>query len=70
MKVFTVLEALVQQNMARLNIDDDIRDYIKEFNLFDNAGDKVTLRALGSHLSGLGRDSISFSVVSDYGFND
>ena len=69
MKVFTVLEALVQQNKGRLNIDDDIRDYIKEFNLFDNAEDRVTLRALGSHLSGLGRDGMSFYLVSDYSFN-
>ena len=69
MKVFTVLEALVQQNKGRLNIDDDIRNYIKEFNLFDNAKDRVTLRALGSHLSGLGRDSMYFRVVPDYSFN-
>ena len=59
MKVFTVLEALVQQNRGHLNIDDDVRDYIEEFRLFDNVDDKVTLRALGSHLSGLGRDGTS-----------
>ena len=58
MKVFTVLEALVQQNKGRLNIDDDVRKYVKDFNLFDNANDRVSLRALGSHLSGLGRDSM------------
>jgi CubicO group peptidase (beta-lactamase class C family) len=58
MKVFTVLEALVQQNKGRLSIEDDVRDYIEEFRLFDNAEDRVTLRALGSHLSGLGRDSM------------
>lgn len=69
MKVFTVLEALVQQNKGQLNIDDDIRDYIKEFTLFDNAEDRVTLRALGSHLSGLGRDSMSYCVVSDDSFD-
>jgi CubicO group peptidase (beta-lactamase class C family) len=67
--VFTVLEALVQQNKGRLNIDDDIRDYIKEFNLFDNKDDRATLRALGSHLSGLGRDSMFFCVVSDDSFD-
>ena len=56
-KVFTVLEALVQQNKGLLNIDDDIRDYVDDFRLFDNAEDRVSLRALGSHLSGLGKDS-------------
>ena len=59
MKVFTVLEALVQQNKGRLSMNDDIRDYIEDFRLFDNAEDKITLRSLGSHLSGLGRDSMS-----------
>jgi CubicO group peptidase (beta-lactamase class C family) len=59
MKVFTVLEALVQQNKGRLSMNDDVRNYIEEFRLFDNAEDEVTLRSLGSHLSGLGRDSIS-----------
>jgi CubicO group peptidase (beta-lactamase class C family) len=38
-------------------MNDDVRDYIEEFRLFDDAKNKVTLRALGSHLSGLGRDS-------------
>ena len=56
--MFTVLEALIQQNEGRLTIDDDIRDYIDEFRLFDNAESRISLRQLGSHLSGLGRDSI------------
>jgi CubicO group peptidase (beta-lactamase class C family) len=57
MKVFTVLEALIQQNEGRLNIEDDIRKYIDDFRLFDDADSKISLRQLGSHLSGLGRDS-------------
>jgi CubicO group peptidase (beta-lactamase class C family) len=56
--VFTVLEALIQQNEGRLNMDDDIREYVDEFRLFDNSESKLSLRQLGSHLSGLGRDSI------------
>jgi CubicO group peptidase (beta-lactamase class C family) len=55
--VFTVLEALVQRNKGRLQLEDDIREYIDDFRLFDNVEDKLTLEALGSHLSGLGRDS-------------
>ena len=47
----------MQQNKGLLNIDDDIRDYVDDFRLFDNAEDRVSLRALGSHLSGLGKDS-------------
>jgi len=39
-------------------MNDDVRKYIEDFRLFDDAEDKVSLRALGSHLSGLGRDSI------------
>lgn len=39
-------------------MDDDIRDYIEGFSLKNDATDKVSLRALGSHMSGLGRDSI------------
>ena len=57
-KVFTVLEALVQQKLGRLIIDDDIRDFIDDFRLFDDVEARIPLRALGSHLSGLGRDSI------------
>jgi CubicO group peptidase (beta-lactamase class C family) len=57
--VFTVLEALIQQNKGRLSLEDDIRDYVKEFKLHDDAQDRVPLRALGSHLSGLGRDGIT-----------
>ena len=57
--MFTVLEALVQRNKGRLNLEDDIRDYIDDFRLFDDARDKLSLQALGSHLSGLGRDSIA-----------
>ena len=56
--MFTVLEALVQRNKGRLDLEDDIREYIDDFRLFDDAQDKLTLQALGSHLSGLGRDSI------------
>jgi CubicO group peptidase (beta-lactamase class C family) len=55
--VFTVLEALVQRNKGWLQLEDDIREYIDDFRLFDDAGAKLTLQALGSHLSGLGRDS-------------
>jgi CubicO group peptidase (beta-lactamase class C family) len=54
--VFTVLEALVLQKKGRIRLEDDIRDYVEEFRLFDNARDSLPLRALGSHLSGLGRD--------------
>jgi CubicO group peptidase (beta-lactamase class C family) len=57
--VFTVLEALVQQSKGTLNMEDDIREYIEGFTLHNNAQHKIPLRALGSHLSGLGRDSIS-----------
>jgi CubicO group peptidase (beta-lactamase class C family) len=56
--VFTVLEALIQQNQGRLHIEHDIREYIDEFRLFDNSESKLSLRQLGSHLSGLGRDRI------------
>jgi CubicO group peptidase (beta-lactamase class C family) len=58
MEVFTVLEALIQQRKGRLSLDDDIRDYVEKFKLYDEAQDRVPLRALGSHLSGLGRDGI------------
>jgi len=59
LKVFTVLEALVQQKKGRIRLEDDIRDYVEEFRLLDNAKDNIPLRALGSHLSGLGRDGTS-----------
>ena len=58
MEVFTVLEALIQQHKGRLSLDDDVRDYVEKFKLHDDAQDRVPLRALGSHLSGLGRDGI------------
>ena len=57
-KVFTVLEALVQEQKGALSLDDDVRKYIEGFTLYKNGTDRVPLRALGSHLSGLGRDSI------------
>jgi CubicO group peptidase (beta-lactamase class C family) len=60
--VFTVLEALIQQSQGRLNIEDDIREYIDEFRLFENSGSKLSLRQLGSHLSGLGRDRIQLTL--------
>lgn len=62
--MFTVLEALIQQNEGRLNLEDDIREYIDEFMLFDNNESKLSLRQLGSHLSGLGRDSIPLHPFS------
>ena len=46
----------MQQNQGKLSLEDDIRDYIAEFRLYDDAKDSLSLRALGSHLSGLGRD--------------
>ena len=55
--MFTVLEALVQRNKGRLELEDDIRQYIDDFRLFDDVADTLSLQALGSHLSGLGRDS-------------
>jgi CubicO group peptidase (beta-lactamase class C family) len=67
--VFTVLEALIQQNKGTLRLDDDVRSYLDEFRLFEDAKSKVTLRALGSHLSGLGRDSKSVGSHSDRSFD-
>lgn len=46
----------MQQKKGRIKLEDDIRAYVEEFRLFDNARDILPLRALGSHLSGLGRD--------------
>jgi CubicO group peptidase (beta-lactamase class C family) len=54
-----VLEALVQQSKGRLNLEDDIRQYIDGFKLFEDSKEHVSLRQLGSHLSGLGRDGAS-----------
>ena len=54
--MFTVLEALIQQSRGKISLEDDIREYVEEFRLYDNAKDILPLRALGSHLSGLGRD--------------
>ena len=54
--MFTVLEALIQQKEGRLNIEDDIRAYIDNFKLYDEVERRISLRQLGSHLSGLGRD--------------
>jgi CubicO group peptidase (beta-lactamase class C family) len=62
-KVFTVLEALVQEQKGSLSLDDDVRRYIEQFTLFENATDRVPLRALGSHLSGLGRDGTLISAI-------
>lgn len=56
--MFTVLEALIQQNQGKISLEDDIREYVEEFRLYDNAKDILPLRALGSHLSGLGRDGL------------
>ena len=57
-QVFTVLEAIIQEAYGRLSLDDDVREYIPDFKLYNNAKDRVPLKALGSHLSGLGRDSV------------
>src|SRR5262249_1481239 len=56
-------EALIQQRKGRLTIDDDVRDYIAGFKLQNDAQDGVSLRALGSHMSGLGRDSTSTTTM-------
>jgi CubicO group peptidase (beta-lactamase class C family) len=56
-EVFTILEAIIQESKGTLSLTDDIRDYLPTFTLHDNKPDRVPLRALGSHLSGLGRDS-------------
>lgn len=63
-QVFTVLEAIIQEERGSLTLDDDIRRYINGFRLHDDVRDKIPLRALGSHLSGLGRDSISPHIIS------
>lgn len=55
-KVFVDLEGLIQQNRGSLSLDDDVRDYLDNFKLYQDAPHKITLRALGSHLSGMGRD--------------
>lgn len=54
--MFTVLEALVQEQKGHLSLDDDVRAYVDAFRLFQNGSSRMPLRALGSHLSGLGRD--------------
>ena len=65
--MFTVLEALVQQNKGKISLEDDVREYVEEFRLYDNAKDILTLRALGSHLSGLGRDGSRSNLSQTHG---
>lgn len=57
----------MQRNRGRLDLDDDIRQYIEDFRLFDDVEDKLSLQSLGSHLSGLGRDSTGafMEVIND-----
>lgn len=47
----------MQQSKGRLSLDDDVRKYVEGFKLYNGSDEKVALRSLGSHLSGLGRDS-------------
>jgi CubicO group peptidase (beta-lactamase class C family) len=48
----------VQESKGRLNLDDDIRKFLTGFKLHDDSDERLSLRSLGSHLSGMGRDSM------------
>lgn len=54
-KVFTVLGLLYQHETGNLSLEDSISKYIPELS-GDIQWDKITLRALASHLSGVPRE--------------
>ncbi len=65
-KQFTVFSILLLQSEGKVNLDDDIRNYIPEVPDF---GPTITLRHLASHTSGL-RDQLALLAMAGWRMDD